>query len=134
MSEVNTDPNFATDYPELNVLLGAEVNTIQLGYDVTLSFYGGQNREKKYAQLRINCEFSLFSKTQEFKIDPDNSKTLPPLLELIHAEITKIALTKDDVLFLEFDNGYNFTIKPVPNYEAWTLSAEDLGDYVATDV
>ena len=44
---------------KIKSLIGAEVSTIELGYDVHLNFYGGQNREKKYAELRINVPFQL---------------------------------------------------------------------------
>jgi len=106
---------------DINVLVGAEVSTIKLGYDITLelAYDHGENRTTAY--LYIYAPFNLMSKGGKAMIDPDDAKTWPDVLTLMHTKVESIKCTEDEVISLSFSSGQSFTIAPVPRYEAWLL-------------
>lgn len=120
---------------ELKVLIGADVSMLALGVNqLQIHFHGGQNRQMKYASLSIEAPFIYKTKTESFAIKPSDPKTYAPLIPLLHTKLSAITLTDDYVITLGFDDGSNFSIKPIEKYEAWQLSGDGLEYYVAVGV
>jgi hypothetical protein len=118
---------------KLSALIGAEVSLLKLGDGIHLVLYGGKDREKKYAELCIEADFELSSNTAKFEITPSNITTLPPVLKLLKSRVTGVEYL-DETITLNFSNGYGFTVKPVPKFEAWTLTGDDFGFYIASPI
>ena len=59
---------------------------------------------------------------------------MTPLLNLVHTKVSGISYANDEVISIAFSNGHYFTVTPAPKYEAWTLTGDDLGFYVAMGI
>lgn len=129
---MNSEASRDVDGKLLQELIGARVVTIKFGGGIDVVLYGGsKTRERKYAELGIAAQFELFTSDKTNIIAPDNKSTYAPMIGLLDANLVDITY-HDEIISMRFDNGYHFTLTPHPNFEAWTLSGDDLGFYLAS--
>lgn len=122
------------DFADLQTLVGAKVNYVRFGAQVDINFYGGQNRDRKYANLQIEHDFVLELSSSKYEVNIETKKELCRVLELLDTTVSSIHLNGDYILNLVFSNGVKLRVAPVEKYESWNLTGDDLAYYVAVGV
>jgi hypothetical protein len=89
-------------------LAGRQVTQLQIDHRVGLLFEDG-------AQVMIGGEMELAGTT----LEPEETRTLGPVLDLLHRHCTAAEALPDGTLAVVFDAGVRLTVRPDQQYEAW---------------
>lgn len=105
----------------LQVLIRRCVTQVRLDYSVTLVFW---SRELS-VELRVEGPFAFLSgEEQTFRVEPENVKTVSPVLELFNRVVSEAAV-QDGTLRIDFEGNVTISVPPLSKYEAWTLGASN---------
>jgi hypothetical protein len=72
-------------------------------------------------EIRIETAFSVTSAGVEVVFDPEDTRSLGPLLDLHEAGVLAATLSKTGTLRVEFQDGRSLRVEPDDRYEACTV-------------
>ena len=120
-------------YSELDSLANSTVDSVRFTTQyIEIRLYGGFKRERKYATLQIEADFTFTIADKSYVIKGDNQNNYPLLLRLMGKTLEKISLSSKDDIHLFFADEMQIEVYAGGPYEAWTLDVDDIGFYVGT--
>jgi hypothetical protein len=75
--------------------------------------------------LRIQTPFMYYDGDTSAEIEPEDSLSIAPLLDIRRATVTLAEVYKDGRLRVEFANGNTIAVTPDAQYEAFWVSGDD---------
>jgi hypothetical protein len=73
-------------------------------------------------RLLVTTPFMLVGNNANHRIDPEDSRDLHHLLQLLRQRVVQAVIRADATLRVELTSGYALVVSPDPDYEAWEVS------------
>jgi hypothetical protein len=97
---------------------GAIVDRVSFDYQSRLVFRDG-------LEVVLESSFRVVTDAVEHLIDPEDLRTVTPLLSLLHDELVTALISERSELSLAFASGTLLTAPPDEQYESWHLVHAD---------
>ncbi len=106
------------DFWEISIK-GRQITRCCLDYALTIDLWDLDDS----LTVKFENPFKLISANKNYEVNPQNPKSIEPMLQLLFEEVLTLKISKSGKLEMSFVNGSYLWTDPHEEYEAWELNS-----------